>query len=54
MEPNKKVDIEKVRNYLYALLDRANVTDEMYDVFSNIIDDMYNDLTDADAVVKPM
>lgn len=51
-EFNKKVDIEEVKKYLYLKLDQLNVTDEMYDVFSTIIDDMYNDFTEEEAIAE--
>lgn len=34
---------EKARQFLYERLDRLN-DDELYDIFSVIIDDMYNEL----------
>ena len=37
--------LEEVRNYLYERLDQLN-NDELYDIFSVIIDDMNNDLRD--------
>lgn len=51
-EFNKKVDIEEIKKYLYLKLDQLNVTDEMYDVFSTIIDDMYNDFTEEEAIAE--
>ncbi|MEE3344517.1 MAG: hypothetical protein VZS44_10525 [Bacilli bacterium] len=51
-EFNKKVNIEEVKKYLYLKLDQLNVTDEMYDVFSTIIDDMYNDFTEEEAIAE--
>ena len=35
---------EKARQFLYERLDRLN-DDELYDIFSRIIDDMYNELS---------
>ena len=37
--------LEEVRNYLYERLDQLN-NDDLYDIFSVIIDDMNNDLRD--------
>ena len=37
--------LEEVRNYLYERLDQLD-NDELYDIFSVIIDDMNNDLRD--------
>lgn len=37
--------LEEVRNYLYERLDQLD-DDELYDIFSVIIDDMKNDLRD--------
>lgn len=34
---------EKAKRFLYERLDRLN-DDELYDIFSRIIDDMYNEL----------
>lgn len=34
---------EKTKQFLYERLDRLN-DDELYDIFSRIIDDMYNEL----------
>ena len=34
---------EKAKQFLYERLDRLN-DDELYDIFSRIIDDMYNEL----------
>lgn len=37
------IDIEKAKKFLYERLDRLG-DDELYDIFSRIIDDMYNEL----------
>ena len=37
---------EKAKQFLYERLDRLN-DDELYDIFSRIIDDMYNELPPA-------
>ena len=41
--------LEEVRNYLYERLDRLN-DDELYDIFSVIIDDINNDLRDNNKI----
>ena len=45
--------LEEVRNYLYERLDRLN-DDELYDIFSVIIDDMNNDLRDNTADIDKL
>jgi len=37
------INREKARQFLYERIDRLN-DDELYDIFSRIIDDMYNEL----------
>lgn len=37
------VSRERARQFLYEEIDRLN-NDELYDIFSRIIDDMYNEL----------
>lgn len=37
------INREKAKQFLYERLDRLN-NDELYDIFSRIIDDMYNEL----------
>ena len=41
---NAYVNRDEVRNFLYEKIDGLN-NDEMYDIFSNIIDKMYEELT---------
>lgn len=45
--------LEEVRNYLYERLDRLD-NDELYDIFSVIIDDMNNDLRDNTADIDKL
>lgn len=42
---------EKAKQFLYERLDRLN-DDELYDVFSTIIDDMYNELPSVTPATK--
>lgn len=45
--------LEEVKDYLYERLDRLN-NDELYDIFSVIIDDMNNDLRDNKADIDKL
>jgi len=41
---NVYVNRDEVRNFLYEKIDELN-NDELYDIFSNIIDNMYEEIT---------
>ena len=43
IESDDLISREKAKQFLYERLDRLN-DDELYDIFSRIIDDMYNEL----------
>ena len=43
IESDDCISREKAKQFLYERLDRLN-DDELYDIFSRIIDDMYNEL----------